>query len=159
MVNKLLIRPAFTMIEMVFVIVILGILAAVAIPRLAATRTDAAITKGASQVSAIRSGIALQRSLRLMQGTVGYPPNLDDVNASYGTAGQNLFWRSGGNPENILENPILSSTGNTAAWLKTAQNTYTFRIDNTSIVTLTYTQGTGQFACTPAGELCNALTQ
>ena len=152
-------RPAFTMIEMVFVIVILGILAAVAIPRLAATRTDAALVKGASQVSAIRSGIALQRSLRLMQGNVGYPADLDDVNASYGTAGQNLFWRSPTSSENILENPILSSTGRTAAWLKTGANAYTFRIDNSSIVTFTYTQATGQFACTPAGELCNALTQ
>lgn len=35
---------AFTMVELIFVIVILGILAAVAIPRLVATRTDAIVT-------------------------------------------------------------------------------------------------------------------
>ncbi|MBL1242979.1 MAG: type II secretion system protein [Sulfurimonas sp.] len=43
-------KKAFTMIELIFVIVILGILAAVAIPKLAATRSDAEVSKIAHNV-------------------------------------------------------------------------------------------------------------
>ena len=56
------------MIEMVFVIVVLGILASVALPRFAATRDDAHISKGRADISSIRSAIITERQSRLITG-------------------------------------------------------------------------------------------
>lgn len=46
-------KKAFTMIELIFVIVILGILAAVAIPKLNATRDDAELSKAINDFSTL----------------------------------------------------------------------------------------------------------
>ena len=51
-------KKGFTMIELIFVIVILGILASVAIPRLAATRTDAEIATTVANIRTLVSDVA-----------------------------------------------------------------------------------------------------
>jgi len=61
-------KKAFTMIELVFVIVVIGILAGVAIPKFAATRDDAIISKARATVGALRSAIATERQKRILRG-------------------------------------------------------------------------------------------
>ena len=51
-------KKGFTMIELIFVIVILGILASVAIPRLAGTRTDAEISATVANIRTLISDAA-----------------------------------------------------------------------------------------------------
>ena len=57
-------KKGFTMIELIFVIVILGILASVAIPRLAATRTDAEISSGIANIRTLLSDAAIYYTVK-----------------------------------------------------------------------------------------------
>jgi len=61
-------RRAFTMIELVFVVVVIGILAGIAIPKFAATRDDAIVSKARATVGAARSALATERQKRILRG-------------------------------------------------------------------------------------------
>jgi general secretion pathway protein G len=155
------VTPAFTMVELIFVIVVLGVLAAVAIPRLAASRDDAVIVKGKSQVSAIRSGIAMQRSTRMIQGQTPFIPRVLEGNTTQ-TAAQATTLFFGGVDGNILEYslPSRNTDGN---WEKTSANTanpitYNFYVNGVA-VNFDYTPADGTFDCNHAIQECRDLTE
>ena len=71
-------KKAFTMVELIFVIVVLGILAMVALPRLAGSKKDAEITRAKAEIAAIRSAIQTYRGANLLSQKPGsgYPDDL-----------------------------------------------------------------------------------
>ncbi len=97
-------RAGFTMIELIFVIVILGILAAVAIPKLAATRDDAQISKIVTNISTIQSEIS---GYVLSQGTVP----LEDTNLSLAS---NTYAAGKGTGYIVLGTGASATTGTVA---------------------------------------------
>ena len=95
-------KKAFTMIELIFVIAILGVLAMVAIPRLVGSKEDAEITRVRAEIAAIRSSIQTYRGANLLkqQKGSGYPDTLDEATIAKitnGTKLSNKYWTVNGN--------------------------------------------------------------
>ena len=86
-------KKGFTMIELIFVIVILGILASVAMPRLAATRTDAEV---AATVANLRTLLSDAASYYAVKGSFAGAKWKDFTNVPL--------------EKNHIEGPIDSST-------------------------------------------------
>jgi len=112
-------KKAFTMVELIFVIVVIGILAGIAIPKFAATRDDATITKAIATVGSVRSAVATERQKRILRGDFDAIYKL----SSSTTAGAAIFDGFDGNTSNsVLEYPLLSCNPSTAkgCWRQTA---------------------------------------
>ncbi len=152
-------KSAFTMIELVFVIVVLGILASVAIPRLAATRTDAMIAKGKSDIASIRAAIVSERQSRLITGDSDWITKLHDSNGSF-------FDNNGTVANSLLMYPIAAEDKDghwhTVAGPTGADGVYTyqFKIEDKDNE-FTYNPSNGTFNCTQGNNApsCNDLTR
>lgn len=79
-------RLAFTMIELIFVIVILGILAAVAIPKLAATRDDAKVSVKIQDVTTIINELGAYYTAHGTFGKIAEMTNVKVVGADLSDA-------------------------------------------------------------------------
>ena len=120
-------RNAFTMVELVFVIVVIGILSAIAIPKLAATRDDAEITVGINTLASIRNSIATERQKRILRGDF---TSITDLDAA-GEGGISTFNKDkDGNENNVLEYPVKNGKED-GQWSK-SNETYIFHFQGTS---------------------------
>ena len=158
-------RKAFTMIELVFVIVVIGILSAIAIPKFAATRGHAIMTKAKATVSSIRSAVATERQKLILRGNFTAITKL----SSSATLGNAVFNGFDGNTSNpVLEYPPLScaASGSTSCWRETrtglgtaaSPTEYTFNLPTSGSVIFQLIDN--RFNCkTPSEQYCKELTQ
>ena len=136
------IRSGFSMIELVFVIVVIGILAAIAVPKFAATRDDAIIAKARSTVASIRTGMATLRQKNILKGDF---TNLTVDNIK----------------SDILDYGLkeCQDSSEKACWdIDSTNNKMTFRMPNGTNVE--FKVENNKFVCTdPNSEGCKLLTQ
>jgi len=143
-------KNAFTMIELVFVIVVLGILSAIAIPKFAATRTDAQISKGRADVSSIRSAIITERQSRLITGDSKFiAAGTNEGELDYGS----LF---GGVLTYGITAKDSSGHWHSRASSDTESSTVKYKVGDTD-VTFTYTRSNGVFTCDTSTTYCSEL--
>lgn len=129
MTRKRLIR-AFTLVELIMVIVVIGLLAAVVVPKFTSIKAEAQNAAEIGTVTAVRSGINLGHLTTLAQGGDSYPTALDSASNAPAGISNPLF-------VNVIDGGVTD-----ANWEKTAANAYRF-IPTTR--TFTYTPATGKF--------------
>ena len=132
-------KSAFTMVELVFVIIIIGILATVAIPRLAATRDDATITKNKVVVSSIRNALSMERQKRILRGDTTVITAVGDSTNAFDKFSKD----KNENQADVLEYPIKSEPDTKDRW-SFADDKYTF---NSVLGDVVFEVVNGKFEC------------
>jgi general secretion pathway protein G len=141
---------AFTIIELVFVIVVLGILAAVALPKFGATREIADIAKGRGDVATIRTAIANERQSQVIRGNNTYINKLSSSSTTLFTGDTSVT-----PARTLLSYGIKAGTGS-GDWAKNSDTEYVFKVGSTP-TTFTYNPNIGTFTCPTGTGDCDAL--
>ena len=154
-----MVKKAFTVLEILTVLIIISVLASFILPQFGLSKKSAQVSKARSDISAIRMGILLNKNKKLIQGEDAFVDALD--NSTVQASNEPLF----GN-ENILAYPIISVYGEdikSYSWSKIDTHKYRLWLDiskyTNNFVDFIYDPEKGTFGCDYPYEGCVNLTQ
>ena len=151
------------MLELIFIIVIIGVLSAIAIPKFALNRDDAIVSKAKSTLSAVRSSIATERQKRILRGKFTPITQLSEKEGD----SVSLFNAFDGNTSlPVLEYSPISckSSGYDGCWeiLQLGSNSdeaeYAFNLPTVGTA-IKFKLQKNKFNCISDDKLCSKLTQ
>ena len=138
-------KRAFTIIELIFVIIVIGILASLALPKMGEGIRQADLANVKSKVTAIRSALQVQRTKNILKGKSPYPSTLDSGTCLFGA---------------IFNGECTQTQSGGGYWRKAGTDTYEAKLKSGDIITFEYNATNGTFTCDPANtsdSLCNSF--
>jgi len=103
-------KKAFTLVELIFVIIIIGILSAIAVPKFQSTAEEAYISKAKSDIASARSALSMMRQKNILKGQTA------DINAT--AVGENFG--------TLLKFPVNACNALKCNGWSTSVNAFTF---------------------------------
>ncbi len=147
-------RDGFTLMELIFVIVIIGILSVVVTKKYGGIINEAKYSQAKATISSVRSAIVMNKRGNVLKGNPSYPAILDD--ASYNSEGEELF--DGNATIKMLQYPIYSKN-KAGKWMKIGANSYNYIVSNSKTVQFDYNTTTGKFDCDHTDVDCKKLAE
>lgn len=143
-------KNAFTMIELIFVIIIIGILASMAISKLGSTKITVDIANARSDIAAIRSAIITERQRSLLRGSPSYISKLTPLITD------TMLFTGDGAGRVLLTYGIKKGSG-AGEWDINSDTQYEFN-SGAQITVFDYNSTNGSFNCTNGVNDCDALS-
>ena len=153
-------KKSFTLIELIFVIVIIGFLASIAVPKFMQTKASASTSSAVGIVSSIRTAIETKHGEWIINDDLnssngytpqGYPQQLDDADVN--KSAQRLF--DGDDTLPLLKKGVYSCSPSSGSdcWYKDKNKTdenisdYIYKFNNDDYIKLEYNGSNGKFQC------------
>lgn len=140
-------KKGFTMVELVFVIVIIGVLAGVALPKMLGTKGQADIAKGKATLYAVRGALSAEKQNRFMNGD---STAITDLSGVTGYAFNTFSADKDGTKNKVLEYPVKNCAVS-GCWSKT-ETGYTFYLPSGETCSYAISDGIFTGSCTELGD-------
>jgi len=117
-------QKAFTMVELIFVIVIVGILSAIAVPKFQGVSEEAQISKASSVLAAVRMALSTERQKRILRGDTAAITSLGNVFTNFSAAAD-------GSTATVLKYPPTPCAGAGCWSMSNSGLSYTYKFPDT----------------------------